>query len=83
MNDTLIYANGIDALTGEPLLPPLPVEVVAAKAQDRPITPAALEELRQRLRVVQGAGTTRGIMAGFDANDLAEAGWGVIFAADR
>ncbi len=78
MNDTLIYANGIDALTGEPLLPPLTVEVVAARAQDRPITPAALAELRQRLRVVQ---TKRGIMAGFDANDLAQAGWGVIFAA--
>ena len=33
MPETLIYPNGIDAETGEPLLPSLPVETVAASGQ--------------------------------------------------
>ena len=37
MTDTRIYPNGIDAETGVPLLPPLPVEVVAARAQGQSV----------------------------------------------
>ncbi len=79
MGDTLLYANGIDMLTGEPLLPPLPVEVVAAMAQGKPIAKEELTELRERKRMLTGE-ADYGVMAGIDPNNLAEAGWGVIFA---
>ena len=79
MSDTLLYANGIDMLTGEPLLPPLPVEVGAAMAQGKPIAKEELTELRERKRMITGE-ADYGVMAGVDPNDLAQAGWGVIFA---
>jgi len=81
MPDTLIHPNGIDAETGEPLLPSLPVETVAAMARGQPIAKEELDELRARVTVLK---TRReddyGVMAGVDPNDLAQAGWGVIFA---
>lgn len=79
MTDTLIYPNGIDAETGEPLLPPLPVEVVAAMARGQAIAKEDLDELRERKRLLSGE-AHYGVMANIDPNDLAQAGWGVIFA---
>jgi hypothetical protein len=83
MPDTLIYPNGIDAETGQPLLPPLPVELVAGLAQGRPIAKAELDELRARVAELERQRTAHlGVMAGIDPNNLAEAGWGVIFAQE-
>jgi hypothetical protein len=79
MPDLLIYPNGIDAETGEPLLPPLPVEVVAELAKGNPIDPDQLKELQARQRALRGE-ADYGVMAGVDPNNLAQAGWGVIFA---
>lgn len=79
MTDTLIYPNGIDAETGEPLLPPLPVDVVAELAKGNPIAAEDLQELKARKRLLSGEAHF-GVMAGIDPNDLAQAGWGVIFA---
>ncbi len=79
MTETFIYPNGIDAETGNLLLPPLPVELVAALAQGQPIVREELAELQQRQRMLSGE-TDYGVMAGIDPNDLAQAGWGVIFA---
>lgn len=80
MSDTLIYPNGIDAETGQPLLPPLPVERVAALAQGQPIAQEELDELRARVTVLkQRREAHYGVIAGVDPNDLAQAGWGVIF----
>lgn len=78
-NDDLIYVNGIDGETGEPLLPPLTVEMVAQIAQGNPIDEEDLAELRERDRMLKGE-ADYGVMAGIDTNDLAQAGWGVIFA---
>ena len=50
MPDELLSFNGIDALTGEPLLPPLPVEVVTAMAQGQPIAKEDLDAVRERQR---------------------------------
>jgi hypothetical protein len=81
VNETLIYPNGIDAETGEPLLPTLPVATVAAMAQGRPIAKEELDELRARVAVLKRRREDDyGVMAGVDPNDLAQAGWGVIFA---
>ena len=80
MPDTLIYPNGIDAETGQPLLPPLPVETVAQLAKGQPIAQEELEELRARVTVLkQRREAHYGVIAGVDPNDLAQAGWGVIF----
>jgi hypothetical protein len=79
MTDKLIYPSGVDAETGEPLLPPLPVETVAAMARGHTIAKEELDELRDRKRRLN-AGPHYGVVAGVDANDLAQAGWGVIFA---
>lgn len=83
MTETLIFPNGVDAETGAPLLPPLPVETVAALAQGHPIAKAELDELRARVAVLENQRAAHmGVMAGVDSNDLAQAGWGVIFAAE-
>jgi hypothetical protein len=83
MTDSLIYPNGIDTETGQPLLPPLPVELVAGLAQGRPIAKAELDELRARVAELERQRTAHlGVMAGIDPNDLAQAGWGVIFAQE-
>jgi hypothetical protein len=79
VSDAFIHANGIDLLSGEPLLPPLPVEAVAAVAQGRPMAKEELTELRERKRMLSGE-TDYGVMAGVDPNDLAQTGWGAIFA---
>ncbi len=79
MTQTFIYPNGIDAETGEPLLPPLPVDVVAELAKGNPIAAEDLQELKARKRLLSGEAHF-GVMAGIDPNDLAQAGWGVIFA---
>ncbi len=80
MTENLIYPNGIDAETGLPLLPPLPVERVAALAQGQPIAQEELAELRARVAVLkQRREAHYGVIAGVDPNDLAQAGWGVIF----
>ena len=79
--DNFIYPNGIDALTGEPLLPPLTVDIVAQMAQGQSIAQEELDELRQRQRMLAGE-ADYGVMADVDPNDLAQAGWGVIFASD-
>ncbi len=83
MTETLIYPNGIDAETGEPLVPTLPVATVAAMAQGRPIAKGELDELRARVAVLnRRREDDYGVMAGVDPNDLAQAGWGVIFASE-
>ena len=79
MPETLIYSNGIDAETGEPLLPAMPAEMVAELAKGNPIDLEDLKELKARQRMLYGE-ADYGVMAGVDPNDLAQAGWGVIFA---
>ena len=79
MSNDLIYSNGIDAETGEPLLPAMPAEMVAELAKGNPIDLEDLKELKARRRMLSGE-ADYGVMAGVDPNDLAQAGWGVIFA---
>ena len=80
-SEELVYANGIDGESGEPLLPPLPVTMVAQLAQGHPIEKEELNALRERQRLLMGE-AHYGVSAGIDANDLAQAGWGAIFALE-
>jgi hypothetical protein len=57
--------NGVDATTGDYLVPPRTPEEVLALLRDRPVRPEA-----------------RAMVPGFDARDLAESGWGVVFPRD-
>lgn len=80
IDDRLVF-NGIDATTGEYLLPAMTPKEIASLACGQPL-PAAdhLREIRWRRK--QGAKIRLGPKEGVDARHLAEAGWGVIFARD-
>lgn len=79
MNDDAIAFNGIDGATGEYLLTLTPAEI-AAIATGEPLDPDHVAELRRRYRQVAVA--TLAPIAGVDATNLAEAGWGVVFPRD-
>jgi len=73
--------NGINGATGEYLLPAMTPHQVAALARGE--TSPAADHLRElRLRQKQRSQTRLGPREGVDAKNLAEAGWGVIFAHD-
>lgn len=76
MTDHLIF-NGIDGDTGGYLLTPMTPWELSRLALGESLDPAAQQELEARR---QGAEPTLGLKAGLDARDLAQAGWGVIFA---
>jgi hypothetical protein len=74
MSAEILYFNGINGETGDYFVPPATLREIAAFA--RPGAPSAQEVDDLRLwRSTQGRRLRRG-----DAKDLAQAGWGVIFA---
>ncbi len=77
--DDIVYFNGINGATGEYGVPPLPAASVADWALQQ-ASPVNLDELQNR-RTQPGA-RHLGVKEGVDPNNLAEAGWGVIFAHD-
>ena len=84
MADDLLYANGIDAATGRLLLPALGVGTVAKIATGETLTIAELTELKAKRCQVAGGedAKTHGVIAGIEANDLGQAGWGIVTAAE-
>jgi hypothetical protein len=76
-----IYVNGINGLTGEYLLPPLDPAEVAARAKEPPEDP----EVAAGLRHVHDAMTQPSFGLPFDVHpeNVAEAGWAVVFATDE
>jgi hypothetical protein len=79
--DELLVFNGIDATTGDYLLPPLPAEKLARLVRGERPDAVHAQELKRRARRL---GMTRlGAAAKVkDPNQLGQAGWGVIFARD-
>ncbi|MDZ8066891.1 MAG: hypothetical protein RMY64_14925 [Nostoc sp. DedQUE08] len=77
-----LYFNGIDGATGEYLLPALSPEQVAQIAQGEEFDPAHLRELQRKDRHVKGLEPDFAPIEGVDPKNLAETGWGVIFAFD-
>ncbi len=72
----LLYFNGLNASTGEYLTPPSSAEDLAALARGESVAPEHLLELKWR----KGKDKAHyGVKEGVDPNDLAAAGWGVIF----
>jgi DNA/RNA endonuclease G (NUC1)/V8-like Glu-specific endopeptidase len=80
MNPPFLHFNGVNAATGDYLLPPLPPEEIAKIARGEPIDPKHLAELKWRYQ--WASQTHLGVKPGVDPTKLTEAGWGVIFAYD-
>jgi hypothetical protein len=76
--DELHYFNGIDGTTGEYLLPPMTTEQLAKLARGETFDPAHLSELKKKHEDLQEQHFA--LIEGLDAKNLAETGWGVIFA---
>jgi hypothetical protein len=70
--------NGIDGATGDYLLPPLSPSLISARAQGHLIDPQHLNELRAKAREANEGHL--GLADDVNPKNLAETGWGVIFA---
>jgi hypothetical protein len=77
--ETLVF-NGVNGATGGYLLPPMTAQDISRIAQGEKLDPQHLKDL-QRRHFKQTEKTFRPA-AGIDPKDLAQAGWGVIFAQD-
>jgi hypothetical protein len=80
-SDELVYSNGIDATTGEYLLPAMTPAEIAAAVRDEPADPNRLDALTKATNAL----TTDHLGLPFDVDplDLAQAGWGLVFSADE
>lgn len=80
MESDRLFFNGIDGASGDYLLPPMPPRDVAAIARGESLDRSHLVELQARHhRTTQGH---YGPREGIDPRDLAQSGWGAIFAQD-
>lgn len=80
MSDDLLFLNGIDATTGSYLTPELTVEQLARVVRGIQIDPndPHFQDLQGR-KSQTDLGNHLGVASGIDANNLASAGWAVIF----
>ena len=78
VSDTDLVLNGISGTTGAYLLPNIAVADIAAVARGEPRDKSHEDDLRERHA---GAAAHLGL-GSWDPQDLAEAGWGVVFASD-
>lgn len=81
MPDDLIYANGINGLTGEYLLAPLEPSDLAARAKEPPGDPDLVAQLRQAWDAINEP--SYGLPFNVHPENVAEAGWAVVFWADE
>ena len=74
--EDLLFFNGINGSTGDYLLPPLTEEQVSRIAQGEEFHPDDKEDIDLK----NGLGPDFVLIEGVDPKNLAETGWGVIFA---
>jgi hypothetical protein len=80
MNSELLFFNGINGSSGEYLLPPMTPQDVSTIARGEALDARHLQELKWwHQHITQ---ETFGPKEGIDPKNLAETGWGVIFAHD-
>jgi Peptidase family C25 len=80
MTEDLLYFNGINGSSGDYLLPPLTAEQVSKIAQGEELDPEELDELIRKDKHVKGVEPDFAPIEGVDPKNIAETGWGVIFA---
>lgn len=78
LNKDLLYCNGINGATGEYFHPPLSLKDIAKVARGETFDAYHLAELERRKE--RDENQPMGPVEGVDPKNLAEAGWGVIFA---
>jgi Peptidase family C25 len=78
VDEEFLYFNGVNGATGEYSLPPLTAKQIAQIAKGEKIDPAHLFELERRANKDENFRPIEGV----DPKNLAETGWGVIFAHD-
>jgi len=78
MNTEQLNFNGINGATGEYLLPPKTAEQISEIAQSEKFEPAHFSDLKIK---IENEGHFA-VIEGIDPKNLAETGWGVIFAHD-
>jgi hypothetical protein len=81
MPDDLIYANGINGITGEYLLAPLEPSKLAARAKEPPDDPDLDAQLRQAWDAINEP--SYGLPFNVHPENVAEAGWAVVFCVDE
>jgi hypothetical protein len=77
--DAFLILNGVNGATGGYLSPPLNPQVVADIALGRPVNPEHLKDLEAKNDASQATFAPGALV---EADDLASAGWGVIFPHD-
>jgi hypothetical protein len=75
----LLIGNGVDATTGEYLMPPIDVRELARLATGARLDGSDLVDLRGK--TLQGRQGTFTTVEGVDPNDLTQTGWAVVFPA--
>jgi hypothetical protein len=80
MAENLLAFNGIDGDSGGYLLDPLPLEELGKVARGEKIDPKYVKELEEWLKDRREGHYT--VVEWIDPDDLAQSGWGVIFAFD-
>jgi hypothetical protein len=73
----LMIGNGIDATTGEYLMPPVDVRELARLATGARLDGPELSDVQNKTRAARQANFA--VVEGVDPNDLAQAGWAVVF----
>ncbi|MEK8020927.1 MAG: hypothetical protein VSS75_028990 [Candidatus Parabeggiatoa sp.] len=76
MSTEPLVFNGIDGASGDYLQPPLTPEQVSKMAQGEKLDKAHLDDLEEKINTEPEFD----VMAGIDPKNIAETGWGVIFA---
>lgn len=79
MPEDHVILNGVNGATGSYLMPELTVKDVARLAQGETLDADRFAELKGRH---ESTAATFGVAYGVDPQDLAQAGWGVLFAHD-
>lgn len=78
MSSEMLVFNGINAATGDYLLPPMTPKQISTIVQGQQQDEAEIQELKWWYQRISQ--TTLGPKEGVNPKDLADAGWGVIFA---
>lgn len=76
----LLHFNGINGTSGKYLCPPVPMNTVGSFARGEKVDPKHFNELKWRHE--QRGLAHFGVREGVDPKDLAQSGWGVMFAHD-
>lgn len=79
-DENLVHSNGVDAETGGYLLPPLAPDIICRIAEGNPINPTEFRAIQSIYRPDEDE--YLGVVSGLDANNLAQVGWGAVFAQD-